>query len=409
MRLERLCVPFVLLLVGAAVHAADDFKPGTLTPEEIEKGWILLFDGESLFGWKPVGESKWTIFEGMLYPQKGNTGTLVSTTAFADYELQVELQARPEPKGSGTGEPKTALRVGCDSDGNRVPGTRTIRARTYGSGWTTFDVRVKNGRVTSVNESSGGFKDSSREPEFSGEPPPARCGYIALSGEHLVIRSIKLRPENTKPLFNGKDLSGWKEIEGKKSKFSVNKDGFLEIKDGPGDIQTEGQWADFVLQLDCRCNGDNLNSGVFFRGLPGQFWQGYESQIFNKNDEAKPQEYTLEDFDPKTHELAGKRKEKYAAQDYGTGGIYNRQPARKQAAKDREWFGMTVVAQGRHMGVWVNGIMVTDWTDNRPVKDSARNGCRLEKGCISLQGHDPTTDLHFRNIRIAELPALAEK
>ena len=37
-------------------------------------------------------------------------------------------------------------------------------------------------------------------------------------------------------------------------------------------------------------------------------------------------------------------------------------------------------------------------------KDNARNGCRLEKGPISLQGHDPTTDLSFRNLRIAELP-----
>ena len=65
---------------------------------------------------------------------------------------------------------------------------------------------------------------------------------------------------------------------------------------------------------------------------------------------------------------------------------------------------MTIVAQGRHFAVWVNGIQVTDWTDNRPLKDNARNGCRLEKGAISLQGHDPTTDIDFRNVRLAELP-----
>ncbi len=51
----------------------------------------------------------------------------------------------------------------------------------------------------------------------------------------------------------------------------------------------------------------------------------------------------------------------------------------------------------------MNGIAVVDWTDNRPLKDNARNGCRLEKGNISLQGHDPTTDLLFRNLRIAEM------
>ena len=95
---------------------------------------------------------------------------------------------------------------------------------------------------------------------------------------------------------------------------------------------------------------------------------------------------------------------KYAAVDYGTGGIYRRMPAHKEVTKDNEWFTMTIIAHGRHMAVWVNGMQVTDWTDNRPLKDNARNGCRLEKGPISLQGHDATTDLSFRNIRIAELP-----
>jgi hypothetical protein len=39
------------------------------------------------------------------------------------------------------------------------------------------------------------------------------------------------------------------------------------------------------------------------------------------------------------------------------------------------------------------------------MADNARQGCYLKKGPISIQGHDPTTDLLFRNIRIAELPA----
>jgi hypothetical protein len=63
------------------------------------------------------------------------------------------------------------------------------------------------------------------------------------------------------------------------------------------------------------------------------------------------------------------------------------------------------VARGRHFATWVNGIQMVDWTDNRPEHDNARNGCRLKKGPISLQGHDPTTDLSFRNLRIADLTA----
>jgi hypothetical protein len=116
-------------------------------------------------------------------------------------------------------------------------------------------------------------------------------------------------------------------------------------------------------------------------------------------------EYAIEEYDSETHKLTGTKKVKYAAQDYGTGGIYRRMPARRAVAKDKEWFTMTVVAHGRHIATWVNGIQVVDWTDNRPENENARNGCKLGKGAISLQGHDATTDLSFRNIRIAELSA----
>jgi len=56
------------------------------------------------------------------------------------------------------------------------------------------------------------------------------------------------------------------------------------------------------------------------------------------------------------------------------------------------------------MATWVNGIQQVDWYDNRPPSDNPRTGCRREAGHISIQGHDPTTNLSFRNIRIAELP-----
>jgi hypothetical protein len=218
------------------------------------------------------------------------------------------------------------------------------------------------------------------------------------------LREVNVQQADMKPLFNGKDLTGWKEFPGKMSKFSVTSEGWLHIENGPGDLQSETLFDDFVLQIECRTNGKQLNSGVFFRCRPGEYQQGYEAQIHNGFDVDKPKEYIVEEYDPKTHELTGKKKVKSPAIDYGTGAIYRRVPARKQAAKDGEWFTMIIVAQGRHIATWVNGIQMVDWTDNRPLKDNARQGCRLEKGAISLQGHDPTTDLYFRNIRIAELP-----
>jgi hypothetical protein len=232
----------------------------------------------------------------------------------------------------------------------------------------------------------------------------AVLSFVAFAGHTLFIRNVKLRPLGLEPSFNGKDLSGWKEHPGKKSKFMV-KDGTINVKDGPGDLQTEGQWADFILQAECFSNGKHLNSGIFFRCRPGEYQQGYEAQIHNGWLSEPTREYPIETYDPDTSKLLKTEKVKSAAMDYGTGAIYRRMPARHAVAKDGEWFTMTVAAEGRHIATWVNGIQVVDWTDTRPIKDNARNGCRLEKGNISIQGHDPTTDLSFRNIRIAELPA----
>ncbi len=46
---------------------------------------------------------------------------------------------------------------------------------------------------------------------------------------------------------------------------------------------------------------------------------------------------------------------------------------------------------------------MSDWTDERAPHENPRKGLRLKAGTIIIQGHDPTTDLSFRNLRIAEL------
>jgi hypothetical protein len=121
---------------------------------------------------------------------------------------------------------------------------------------------------------------------------------------------------------------------------------------------------------------------VFFRSIPGEFWNGYESQIQNgykDGDRTKPV-------------------------DCGTGGIYRRVSARKVVADDFTWLTKTIVADGPQIAVWVNGYQVTDWTDRRKPHANPRSGLRMAPGTIILQSHDPTTNFDFRNIRLAELP-----
>jgi hypothetical protein len=376
-------------------RAAEDAKPNTLTPKEIAEGWILLFDGETTFGWQAKNDSQWTIADGMLAPQATTPGVLVTTNAFKDYELSMEYHTKKD------GLPAKRIILSRDMQLRKVEDEMELQV--MGSGWHRLHMTVKGTRIVKVSFESkgllGGTGMAMKRPPGTSAPASS---HIALAGNGFVVRNIKLKPLGTKPLFNGKDLTGWKEFPDKKSKFTVTKEGWLSIQNGPGDLQTTGHWADFILQLECRPNGDNLNSGVFFRCQPDKDQQGYEAQIQNQHAKT-PKTYTIEVYDPQTHEPKEKQKVENWSQDYGTGAIYRRVPARRAVAKDREWFTMTVAAHGRHIATWVNGIQVVDWTDNRPNSDNGRNGFRSEKGPLSLQGHDPTTDLNFRNIRIADL------
>ncbi len=351
----------IALVFTLPVSAADEQpKPNTLTPKEIAEGWILLFDGETTFGWKIEGEAK--VVDGALVLGGEKPTTATFTTRFRYGNLWFE------------------------ADGDAAP-TVSIRCNTYAGpflhvappgtkGWHRFHAQITPDDLSIWAAGSKGF--GLRETFHF----PTVLDFHVPAGQKLPVRTVKFWPRRLAPAFNGMDLTGWKEFPGRKSKFAVNDKGELTIKDGPGDLQTEGQWDDFILQLDAKTNGKHLNSGVFFRCIPGEYQQGYEAQIQNgykDGDRTKPV-------------------------DFGTGAIYRRQPARKVVADDNEWFTMTVVAHGNHFATWVNGYQVVDWTDTRPENKNARNGSKLDKGPISLQGHDPTTDLSFRNIRIAELP-----
>jgi hypothetical protein len=394
----RRFITALLVLAAGLARAADEPKPNTLSPGEIADGWILLFDGQSAVGWDIDGES--VVKDGWLTLGGTKKTTATPTTTFPAFEAVAEYQVLG-----------TAANVHFDS-GKRDPGT-TSSGIVGGAGSVlklraVVDPKERFGSEGKMRMESG--RPSTFEKSFRYHDLRPVLRFEAPAGTTLMLRSFKLRPLDLNPLFNGKDLTGWKKYtaDGKRDKteFSVTKDGYLHLKNGPGDLQSEQQFDDFVVQVECRTNGKNLNSGVFFRCIPGDYQNGYEAQIHNGFADA-PKDYVVEDYDPKTNELKFKVKVKSAAIDYGTGAIYRRVPARTHAANDDEWFTMTVAARGRHIATWVNGVQQVDWTDNRPLKDNPRNGCRLEKGPISLQGHDATTDIDFRSIRAAALPKAA--
>jgi hypothetical protein len=359
-------LPLLLALLAAGPASAADPKPNALTPQEVADGWLLLFDGESTFGWKTEGDV--AVKDGAIVVGGSGEARLRSV---AEFPAPVEVVAEWKWAGEGVGF------FGFGGTGSTIPGDR----------WTEHRIIVTPDGAEFRSESKtrlpgGEWKASAARTKGQLNDGAVFC-YV--SGRVASIRSVKVRPLDLKPLFNGKDLAGWKLFAGDPkrmaSKAEVTKAGELSLKGGPGDLQTEKEFADFVLQLECKTNGKGLNGGVFFRCLPGQYQQGYEAQIHNAyvgDDRTKPL-------------------------DFGTGAVYRRVPARKVVSDDDEWFTLTVVADGPHISTWVNGYPTVSWADDRKPAANARQGLKLGKGHISLQGHDPTTDLLFRNIRLAEI------
>ena len=218
-------------------------------------------------------------------------------------------------------------------------------------------------------------------------------------------KEIAGRPCAWRSLFNGKDLAGWKVYPGKKSKFTVTKEGWLNVKDGPGDLQTEGQWADFVCKWSASATASTSTAASSSAACPASTSRATRPRSATSSPPEPTQEYTVEEYDPRDAQADGQEEGQVrppwtTAPGPSTAAC---RPAR-QVAKDGEWFTMTVVAHGRHLATWVNGVRWWTGPTTGPRSDNARQGCRLGKGAISIQGHDPTTDLSFRNLRIAELP-----
>src|SRR5262245_16209754 len=382
----RRCLIFIaIVILIPAVRSDEPAKAAELTSKEIADGWILLFDGETTFGLNVAGESQVKDGTLVLGGKKESTATVMVPVG----ELYLEYAWPGGAQGKLVVEPPKGVAHWVQ----RIPfnGAGPVDKDTLNATAITFE-QTRDGSVSTETKfdlvASATPPNKMNVTRIKSQAPffPAVGTLTVLAGNKLVLRAVKFRPSGLQPLFNGKDLTGWKQFtddpKRARSKFTVTKEGWLNVADGPGDLQTEKHFDDFILQLDCISNGKNLNSGVFFRCLPRQFQNGYEAQIQNgykNNDRTKPS-------------------------DFGTGAIYRRQPARKVVSNDHEWFKMTVLAHGNHIATWVNGYQVTDFADKRPADENPRNGSKTGKGAISIQGHDPTTNLSFRGIGVAELP-----
>lgn len=92
--------------IAPALFAAELAPPPpapkpTLTQEEQQQGWILLFNGQSVDGWKGVNTpdfpyNGWTVENGYLRTIKpGPAGDIMTVGEYRDFELSFEWQIEP--------------------------------------------------------------------------------------------------------------------------------------------------------------------------------------------------------------------------------------------------------------------------------------------------------------------------
>jgi len=172
-----------------------------------------------------------------------------------------------------------------------------------------------------------------------------------------------------KPLFNGKDLTGWKlRHEGGRNGWKVENGVLINIPPST-DLVTEEKFKDFELCYEYMVPKGS-NSGVYLRGR-------YEIQILD--DYGRP---------PSSG---------------GNGGVYGQITPVKNASKPAgEWQKVKATLIGRKLTVVLNGEKIIDNAELKGVTGGALDNKEDEPGPILLQGDHGV--VHFRNIRINPTP-----
>jgi hypothetical protein len=103
--MKRIFVIITGLMLFAGYAGA---QLNTLTPQEVNEGWKLLFNGNNLDGWTSPGrdappEKGWTVENGILTVNKGGpsrAGDIITKEQFADFDLMLDFKIT---KGANSG------------------------------------------------------------------------------------------------------------------------------------------------------------------------------------------------------------------------------------------------------------------------------------------------------------------
>ncbi|MFP6873858.1 MAG: DUF1080 domain-containing protein [Verrucomicrobiales bacterium] len=197
----------------------------------------------------------------------------------------------------------------------------------------------------------------------------------------LALSALSCAQDKAKPLFNGKDLTGWQTRDGNAPKWVVV-DGALQGKRKSGDIWSRERFGDFVLSLEFKTGG---NSGVFFRtdNPKNPVQTGIEIQV---NKPGGPNKHSV-------------------------GAIYDLVAPKKNNSTNG-WNKMEITAKGSMISVKLNGENVSamdldKWTIPGKNPDGSKNKYKTALKDFKREGHigfqDHGSAVAYRNITIKKL------
>jgi len=205
----------------------------------------------------------------------------------------------------------------------------------------------------------------------------------------LVTQAASAQPEPAGvPLFNGKDLAGWHNINCAPTTWSV-KDGAIYSTGAPiCELRTERMYENFVLDLEWMHLTPKGNAGVFIWAdplpAPGQpFLRAVEVQVLDGRE--TPNYTSHGDIFP-IHGTTMTPNQPHP------GGWPRSLPTEKRAKPAGQWNHYRITADRGRITLEVNGKAVSGGYDITP-----------RKGYIALESEGAPA--MFRNLRIRELPS----
>lgn len=207
--------------------------------------------------------------------------------------------------------------------------------------------------------------------------------------EKTALTAVQFDTAKWTPLFNGKDLTGWKHV-GPGSDTVI--DGLIKTDGGMGLLYwTGGKVGNCIIRVVFHMRDENDNSGVFIRIPiePREEWMpvnyGYEVQIDNHPEKSGEDEY------------------------HSTGMLYSlTKPLAKAWKPGPEYNTMEITLDGPRTIVYLNGVKVTDYKEGDPVPArkfsfEPQRGLRPDIGWFGLQNHSKDDIVFFKEVSIKGL------